>query len=199
MDRFDAVIKAYAEKYDIESLSSPNDVANLHTLVRNQIIIEDLQQAMSDFITEGKIGELKKINDSINDFITANLQLERQLGIDRKTRKGEQEQSPAEYIAWLKRTATEFVNRDEILLKVMCKDCKIMVGRISPVYDTTEYNAAFQCPQCKHFITVKRKEKDIFFDVKDADWRRRYPIEVVQPAKSKAPDLSAMDDDMVIE
>lgn len=199
MTKFDDILEEYAKKYDIESLSSPNDVANLHTMIRNQIIISDLQQAMSDFIREGKIGELKKINDSINDFVTSNLQLERQLGIDRKTRKNDQEQSPAEYIAWLKRTATEFINRDDILLKVMCKDCKIMVGRISPVYDTTEYQAAFQCPQCKQFITVHRKERDVFFDIKDSDWRRRYPMEVIQPVKSKAPSLDDIEDDITLE
>ena len=70
-----------------------------------------------------------------------------------------------------------------------------MVGRISGVYDTTEYNAAFQCPQCKKYTTVTRKERDIFFDVKNADWRRKYPIEVVQPKRVRnAPSIDVADD-----
>jgi hypothetical protein len=194
---FNRILKEYSERYDIEGLSSPNDVANLNNMIRNQILIQRLQSRLDDILTGDKVDsiETKKILDSIVSLNETNIQLERQLGIDRKTRKQQQQESFPDYLAGIKKLAREFLNNDDILLRVFCKSCKIMVGRISGVYDTTEYNAAFQCPQCKKYTTVTRKERDIFFDVKNADWRRKYPIEVVQPKRVKnAPHIDVADD-----
>jgi hypothetical protein len=194
---FNRILQEYSERYDIEGLSSPNDVANLNNMIRNQILIQRLQSRLDDILTGDKVDsiETKKILDSIVSLNETNIQLERQLGIDRKTRKQQQQESFPDYLAGIKKLAREFLNNDDILLRVFCKGCKIMVGRISGVYDTTEYNAAFQCPQCKKYTTVTRKERDIFFDVKNADWRRKYPIEVVQPKRVKnAPHIDVADD-----
>jgi hypothetical protein len=74
-----------------------------------------------------------------------------------------------------------------------------MVGRISGVYDTTAYDAGFQCPQCKKYTTVKRVERDVFFDIKDADWRRKYPIEIEHSKRTNAPDTSGIEDDVILD
>lgn len=197
---FNRILKEYSERYDIEGLSSPNDVANLNNMIRNQILIQRLQSRLDDILMGDKVDsvETKKILDSIVSLSETNIQLERQLGIDRKTRKQQQQESFPDYLAGIKKLAREFLNSDDILLRVFCKSCKIMVGRISGVYDATEYNAAFQCPQCKKYTTVTRKERDVFFDIKNADWRRNYPVEVVQPKRLKnAPNIDIADD-MVI-
>jgi len=33
--RFDRILEEYKSKYNVESLDSPNDIANLHTMIRN--------------------------------------------------------------------------------------------------------------------------------------------------------------------
>ncbi len=197
---FNEIMTQYREKYDVESLENPNDFANLETMIRNQLLIEQLQDRLDDLINATEIDpvEIKKILDSIVALSQTNVQYERTLGIDRKTRKQQQAESVVDYIVKLKQLAKEFIDNDRRLMKVMCKSCNIMVGRISGVYETTEFGAAFQCPQCKKHITINRRERDVYFDVKNPDWRRKYPMEVLQPKRTRnAPEISG-DDELTI-
>lgn len=197
---FNEILAQYREKYDVDSLENPNDLANLETMIRNQLLITQLQDRLDQLAgaTVLEPMEIKKILDSIVALSQTNVQYERTLGIDRKTRKQQQAESVVDYIVGLKKLGREFIDNDRRLTKVMCKTCNIMVGRISGVYDTTEYGAAFQCPQCKKHITITRKERDIFFDVRNPDWRRKYPMEIIQPKRARnAPEIGG-DDEITI-
>lgn len=200
--RFEQAMKAYGERYDIESLTNPNDLANLHMMIRNQLVIEEMQTELHELASKGAVAnamDIKKINDSIVALAQINMQLEKTLGIDRRTRKQEQAESITDYIARIKLLAREFLDDTDRLQKVFCKSCNVMVGRISGVYDTTYYTASFQCPQCKKQAVITRKERDVFFDVKDADWRRKYPIEIVQAKRIKgSPNLPVTDNELII-
>jgi hypothetical protein len=196
---FDRIMAEYREKYDVDSLQNPNDKANLETMIRNQLLIEKLQDRLDGIADNTDVDpmEVKKILDSITALSQTNMQYERTLGIDRKTRKTEQAESFPDYLKAIKTHGREFI--DQRLTRVFCKSCNIMIGRISGVYDTTEFNAAFQCPQCKKFTTMVRKERDIFYDVKNPDWRRKFPMEVIQPKRAKnMPEIDLVDD-VVIE
>ncbi|HTH20922.1 MAG TPA: hypothetical protein VL854_01780 [Nitrososphaeraceae archaeon] len=191
----------YQEKYEVEKIQNPNDVANLETMIRNQLLIEKLQDRLDGIADDPKIDpmEVKKVLDSITALSATNMQYEKTLGIDRKTRKTEQAESFPDYLAELKKMGREFIDNEQRLTRIYCPTCQIMVGRISGVYDTTEFNASFQCPQCKKHATITRKEKDIFFDVKDANWRKKYPMEVIQAKRVKAaPDIT-MSDDVILD
>lgn len=193
---FNRLYAEYAKKYDLVGLDNPNDISNLRTMIYNQLMIDQLQENMQKSIQDGEDlspDMLKKSLDSITTLSQQNLRLESQLGIDRKTRKDGQADDFATYLTQLKQTAKEFM--DKRITKVFCKSCNIMVGRISGVYDTTAFEAAFQCPQCKKQAVVKRKERDIFFDQKDPDWRRKYPMEVIQPKRLSDKALSVFDDE----
>lgn len=198
---FDEVLAEYKQKYNVDSLDSPNDLANLYSMIRNQALIESLQERLEE-LTEGDAEldglQVKKILDSIVALLETNLATEKTLGIDRKTRKQEASESVADYIQALKQRAKEWLDHEERLLKVYCRKCNIMVGRISGVYATTAYDAVFQCPQCSKKIAVRREQKDVFFDVKDAEWRRKYPIEIEQPKRTNAPSIPDIDSDLVI-
>ncbi len=199
--RFERILQEYKSKYNVDSLDSPNDIANLHTMIRNQIIIEKLQQQMNDLTDLDEIDPIavKKILDSLVALSESNVVYERTLGIDRKSRKQEASESVADYLTGLKARAKEWLDNEERLSKVHCKDCSIMVGRISGVYETTYYTASFQCPQCKKQIVVTRQERDIFYDVKDADWRRKYPIEIEQAKRITAPTFDGIEDDVHLD
>lgn len=194
-DDFDRIMQIYREKYDVDSLQNPNDLANLETMIRNQLLITKLQDRLDTIAMGDEVdpSEIKKVLDSIVALSQTNMQYEKTLGIDRKTRKADQAESFPDYLVNIKKLAREFI--DQRLIKVMCKKCEIMVGRISGVYDTTEYSAAFQCPQCKKHITVTRKERDVFYDVKNPDWRRKYPMEIIHSKRIKgAPHVDVADD-----
>lgn len=194
-------MEEYRSKYDVDSLSNPNDLANLHTMIRNQLLIEQLQDSLDELAKGDEIdpGAIKKILDSIVALSQTNVAYERQLGIDRKTRQTEESQSVVDYIVHIKNMAREFIQDEKRLTKIICKKCKIQVGRISGVYDSTYYYAEFQCPQCRNKLTVTRKERDVFFDLKveDREWRRKFPIEVEQAKRSKAAEIEADNDVMI--
>jgi len=193
--KFSEELAKYAAKYDIDTLSNPNDVNNLHTIIRNSIVIQELQEKLHELAENDAIKnamDMKKLNDSVVSLTGLNIQLERQLSIDRKTRKTESESSVADYLDKLREMAKVFIDDDLRLQKVYCKKCNILVGRISGVYETTYYRVSFQCPQCQKSIVLERKERDYLFDVKDAEWRRPFPMEVIRPkvkTLEDAPDL----------
>jgi len=199
VDDFATVLAEYRLKYNVEQLDSPNDVANLHTMIRNQILITKLQaqlETLTQNVSDFDPSQIKKILDSIVALSEVNINYERTLGIDRKTRKQTDSENIADYLTGLKQRGKEWL--DERLTRVRCEECNIMVGRISGVYDTTFYEGRFECPQCKKQIIAKREARDIFFDVKDADWRRKYPIEIEQAKRTKAPDTSGIEDDIIL-
>lgn len=198
---YDTIMAEYAAKYEVTSLQNPNDQANLKTMVRNQLLIEKLQDRLDGVANDGDVDptEVKRILSSIVELSQVNMNYEKILGIDRRSRKLDEAESFPDYLVHIKRLAREFINDDRFLTRIYCKNgCNIMVGRISGVYDTTEFTATFQCPQCKKFTQIKRKERDVFFDVKDAAWRREFPMEVIQPKKSKAP-VETMDESFVLD
>lgn len=196
-DEFNNLLSDYTLKYNVEQLDSPNDISNLHTMIRNQVLIKKLQDQL-EILTEdiAAAADVKKYLDSIVALSEVNIAYERTLGIDRKTRKQTDSENVADYLTGLKQRGKEWL--DERLTKVVCETCNIMVGRISGVYDTTFYEARFQCPQCKKQVLVKRQERDIFFDIKDADWRRPYAVDIEQPKRTNAPDTSGIEDDIIL-
>lgn len=199
--KFERKLAEYSEKFNVDSLDSPNDIANLHTMINNQMIIEKLQAQLQDLTDQDEIDPIavKKMLDSLVALSESNIVYERTLGIDRKTRKQESAESTADYIVGLKQRAKEWLDSDNRIIKVYCKSCDIMVGRISGVYETTAYHAEFQCPQCRKKIVVTRKERDVFFDVKDSQWRRKYPIEIEQAKRIAAPTFDEIPNDIELE
>lgn len=106
---FDYIMDQYREKYDIESIQNPNDLANLESMIRNQLSITKLQDQLDTLVDQIKIDPMaiKKVLDSIVALSTTNVQIERTLGIDRKTRKQEQEESVVDYILKIKTLARD--------------------------------------------------------------------------------------------
>jgi hypothetical protein len=201
--RFQEILEEYSNKYDIETLNSPNDKANLDMLINNQIIIELLQKdmlKMTEFSAADNISDIQKLSNAMKDLIERSLQIERALALDRKTRKSENSDSIASYITDLKVTAQNFL--DKRLIKVYCPDCKILVARFSPVMEHTAFHFESQCSQCnKRVIASRKSEREgVFFDIKDYRWRKQYLYEVVQPEKNAdQPIMEAEEDVFLIE
>ena len=193
--KYNELWSQYEQAFDLSTLNDANDKSNLEMIIRNAALIELLQEKITEMAEDdaaGNITEIKKISDSVRDLTDRNIQLERQLGIDRKSRKKDSEATTGEYILLLKSAAQEFLEKR--LMKVYCPDCKVMVARISPVHDHTSFNANFQCSQCMRLVTVAREDRDVFFDLvkDDREWRRKYPVEI---KKSKRQKTQMVDDE----
>jgi hypothetical protein len=190
----------YEQYYDLSSVDSPNDRANLEILIRNAVLIAQIQDQIDTLTgtTGGVLNSLQdiaKLNTALNNLIQTNVSLEKSLGIDRKSRRSEQtKDNPAEYIISLKKLAREFL--ESRIQRVYCPECKIMLMRFSPVHDHTMFTFEVQCTQCHKKVVVTRKEKDIFYDLKknDKDWRRGFPIEIIQPKRT----VVDVDDDVML-
>jgi hypothetical protein len=200
-NRFQEILQHYSEKYDIETLNSPNDKANLDMLINNQIIVENLQAQLLDLSTDSvaNISEIQKISNAMRDLIERSLQIERALALDRKTRKSENSDSIASYITDLKVTAQNFIEKR--LIKVYCPDCKILVARFAPAMKHTAYYFESQCSQCNKRVTLTRKsEKEgPLFDIKDYRWRKQYLYEVVQPERVVDGPILETEEDIILE
>lgn len=187
--RYDKLWAEYADSYDLSSLNQANDKSNLEMIIRNAVLIEVLQEKVIELAEDdaaGNIMEIKKISDSARDLTDRNILLERQLGIDRKSRKKDSETTTGEYILMLKEAAQEFI--EQRMVKVYCPDCKILVGRISPVHEHTSFYSSFQCSQCRKLAAAIRETRDVFFDLvkDDREWRRKYPVEIKRPRKLRS-------------
>jgi len=198
-DEFRKVLASYADTYDVDALNAPNDIANLHTMIRNQVVIQEVQRKIHQLAEDDAIENIltiQKLNVAYRDLSENNLALERALGIDRKTRQSKSETSVATYIASLKAYARDFI--DQHMIRAYCPKCKVLVGRISPAHEHTSFTCEFQCSQCKKRITATRKERDVFFDIKDAKWRKEYPVEIKHPKESIGIDTTSVEDDIVL-
>lgn len=201
--RFQEILADYSNKYDLETLNSPNDRANLDMLINNQVIVERFQAELLSMTEDGAIDNIEaiqKIGNAMRDMIERNLQIERALALDRKTRKSEASDSIGAYLTNLKITAQNFLEKR--LIKIYCPDCKILVARFAPVMEHTAFHFESQCSQCNKRITATRKAESegVFFDIKDYKWRKQYLYEVVQPAKSEdQPQTESEDEVFIVE
>lgn len=187
-------LKTYREAYRVDELNEANDLTTLMMLIRQEVLTEDWYEQLSR-IADSDDGEnslnnaqnVKRLMDAIKDSTNTVINLQRTLNIDRKTRKTEEVNSPADFIRTLKRNVKDFL--DQRITKVYCPNCKIMVGRIYPVHEHTAYSCSFQCSQCGKMIRARREDKDIFFDIPQRDrlWRK-HRAEIVQPKKDKDTD-----------
>jgi hypothetical protein len=76
--RFDEILKDYSDKYDLATLSSPNDKANLEMLINNQIIVESVQAKLQELTQDDPVDNIdmiQRLSSSLKDIIERNLQL----------------------------------------------------------------------------------------------------------------------------
>lgn len=203
-EKFAKKLEQYAANFRIEDLNDANDKSLLNIMIKTEIMIDDLQQQIQELIEESSVtnaANIKKLADLLRDATGTITTVQKTLAIDRKTRKQEETGSVADYIRTIRTAAKEFV--DKRLVKVYCPNCNIMVMRFTPVHDHVAFTVSCKCHQCNKFIRARRDDRDIFYDVRDAEWRREFKAEVVQPRvrKKSEPNSDAIEmsvDDEVI-
>lgn len=185
-EKYQEKLEKYNKAFRLDELNDANDRSSLEIMIKTEVMIDDVQESIQDLLKDGSaenITAIKKLHDLLKDATVSITMLQKTLNIDRKTRKSEEVNSPADYIRALKRNAKDFM--DQRIVKTYCSKCKVLVGRIYPVHDHTAFSVSFQCSQCQKMIRARRDERDIFFDVKDHQWRRAHRAEIVQPKPDK--------------
>lgn len=198
--RFDEILKDYSDKYDLATLSSPNDRANLEMLINNQVIVESIQSKLQEVAEDDPVANIElvqRLGSALKDMIERNLQLERALALDRKTRNSSQSESVADYIVNLKQIAQDFIERR--LIKLYCPSCKILLMRFSSVHDHNPFSISVKCTQCNQDVIAAREEKDIFFDIKDSAWRKKHRYTVSLPKEAGTSMESSDEEEFIID
>lgn len=185
-ERFLKRWEQYARDYDIDSLNTSNDRALLETLIRAEIVLEELQNRMYELVSEGDLvenaQEIKKLSDLTRDMVLQNMKIQETLNIDRRNRRTS-EDTPMQYITKMKKMAREFLDRR--LIKLYCPTCDILVFRFYPVHDHTAYKVSAQCSQCGQMIEIGREQRDTLFDIPDRHWREER-AEIIPAEKTAA-------------
>jgi hypothetical protein len=203
--RFNARLQMYGEHFNIEDLNDANDRTLLHIMIRTELMIEGFQAQVEQLMAEDLVNNatnIKKLADLLRDSTTSITNLQKTLGIDRKSRRSENVDSVADYIKALKANAQDFVEKR--LIKVYCPDCKVMVARIAPVHKHTAFTFSSQCSQCGKAVRARRDDRDVLFDVRDSGWRKEHRAQIVQPKKlanggaAMDQETTAMDDNLII-
>jgi hypothetical protein len=204
--KFQQRLDDYARDYRIDELNQSNDRAALHSLIGAELMLEALQKEVERIVSEEnlieKASEVKKLSDLIRDMTTTVTTIQRTLAIDRKTRKSEETDNFAGWLRATKQAAKKFI--EDRMVKIYCPDCKVMVGRYSPVHHHTAFKIITECSQCGKGVRANRDSRDIWFDLaRDSEWRRKYPVEIINPSTKQGfnPQSigAAVEDEFVIE
>ena len=166
-------LETYLKTYELDDLNQANDLASLRQLAQYELIIESMQAELTSI---KKVGEdtkrIKDLNTALRDAVNSYTSLQDALGIARKKRQSDSEESVLSYIDKLKSQSLKiWKDRLEIL---KCENCGLPLmkyyiyikekgdqGSIEaekkPVIPV-KYNIAVECTRCGKMISVNERE-----------------------------------------
>jgi hypothetical protein len=168
-------IEQYMEEYKLDELNQSNDMAALTQMCQLELNMEQIQEAMSKVKSESIVEDSKRIRDLVGALRDASMawgKLQEDLGIARKKRQTENEETPMTYIERLKSEAKNIVDRR---LKILvCNKCGQTLGKyyfyviekgernsiestVKPI-EESKYTVRCECWKCKE-ISETTNEK----------------------------------------
>lgn len=166
-------LKTYFETYELDELNRANDMASLRQLAQFEIIIENIQTELSAIKSVGSDHKLvKDLNTALRDAVNSYTSLQTTLGIDRKKRQSESEESVISYLDKLKDQAKKMWAARLKVLK--CKDCSLPLmkyyvyitekGEDSSIaseknsIEPIKYNFEIECSRCGKMVSINEIE-----------------------------------------
>jgi len=162
-------LSTYLETYELDDLNRANDLASLRQLAQFEIIIENLQAELSNIKTAGTDTKIvKDLSTALRDAVNSYTSLQVTLGVDRKKRHSESEESVISYIDKLKDQSKKFWESRLKILK--CEDCNLplmkyyiyvlekgepgsMEAENTPP-ELIKYNLEVECPRCEKMVSL---------------------------------------------
>ncbi len=103
-------IDTYLQEYELDELNQANDMAALAQMCQLEINMEQINDALAsikDPVTDSK--KIKDLMSSLRDVTQSWTALQAELGIARKKRQVESDESPLQYVDRLKSQAKKFL------------------------------------------------------------------------------------------
>lgn len=121
-------IERYLEEYELDELNQANDMASLTQMCQIEVNIEQIQKALAkikDPLEGSK--KIKELQGALRDASQTWTTLQTQLGIDRKKRQSEKDESPLKYVERLQELSKKFLSSR--LKKLICPKCGQVLGK----------------------------------------------------------------------
>jgi hypothetical protein len=166
-------LETYAQTFELDDLNKANDLASLRQLAQYEIIIESLQGELASIKKIGSDSKrVKDLNTALRDAVNSYTSLQTILGIDRRKRQSEADESVLSYIDKLKDQAKKVWG---IRLKVLkCKTCNLPLmkyyiyitekGELGSIeaenklVEKIKYNIEIECPKCRTMVKLDERE-----------------------------------------
>jgi len=156
--RIERKIESFAEDYDLDDLKA-NDKLTLRALAQSYITLEDLEnysyRARLDGISEEKILYMEKIGNIMSGLRRDISNMQNDLKITRRIRKGDKEESVINYIEDLKQKAKRFYQSK--MSYVFCPKCGMLLGTVWVLYPDSKNKLTFTC---KREIILSDEQKE---------------------------------------
>jgi len=166
-------IEKYLEEYELDELNAANDKAALTQMCQIEVNIEQIQKALSDI--KNPLENSKKIRELHSALRDANqnwVTLQTELGINRKKRKSESDESPLQYVERLQEIGKKFV--DGRLKSFVCSKCGQVLGKYifyitdrgekgsiesetKPI-ETYKFTIRHECWKCGEIVEVSNED-----------------------------------------
>uniref|UniRef100_A0A6M3K5Q8 Uncharacterized protein n=1 Tax=viral metagenome TaxID=1070528 RepID=A0A6M3K5Q8_9ZZZZ len=121
-------IDRYLEEYELDELNQANDMAALVQMCQIEVNIEQIQNALGkikDPLEESK--KIRELQSSLRDANQSWVALQTELGINRKKRQSDSDESPLQYVERLQDLGKKF--SDSRLVKFVCPKCGQILGK----------------------------------------------------------------------
>ena len=146
-ERINHKIDDFAKDYDLSDLKI-NDLLTLRALAQAYITLEDFERYSFKLRQKGldeiDVVRLEKINKILGDLRRDISNLQNDLKITRRIRKGDQEESVINFIESLKRKARTFYYAK--MRPVVCPECKTWIASVWALYpDDKQSKVRFHC------------------------------------------------------
>lgn len=144
--RIESKINEFKEDYDIDDMKV-NDMMTLRALAQSYIQLEDLEQLAYNIRLDmnglDRVLEFGKLNDTMASLRKDITNMQNDLGITRKLRRGDREASVANELSKLNKLAKEFY--EQRMAYVFCPKCKMLLATIWLHYYDKNNKFQFEC------------------------------------------------------
>lgn len=122
-------IDRYLDEYELDDLNQANDMAALTQMCQLELNMEQIQDALSKVKSKEIIEDSKRIRDlvgALRDATQSWTNLQTELGIARRKRRTESDETPLQYIEKLQEQAKKII---DLRFKKLTCDCGQALGK----------------------------------------------------------------------
>jgi len=113
-------INKYLAEYELDEMNTANDMAALTQMCQLELNMQQIQEALENInpLTDSKM--LKELHSSLRDANQSWTSLQNELGINKRKRTSESDETPLKYIERLQEQAKKYVEMRFKVLKCKC-------------------------------------------------------------------------------